>query len=222
MRLAPHELQYIETLAVSQLEEFYSLRPDEPRVPTPVENLLELHLGLGLLYMDLKSTLENDSILGALNVPGGEVWIDHSLDPETHPELEGRYRFTIAHEIAHWCLHRQENLTPGEFAYQSDEREEIREKEADAFAAALLMPEIELTDRWLSMYGDQRVCLSDLMPRRQEIVNEEIVRRRFVPKNNSEATDMMLDWAVTEIAEVFCVSPMAMRIRCEQFGLVVR
>ena len=222
MRLAPHELRYIETLAIEQLEEYYSIRPDDPRVPTPIENLLEIHLGLGLLYMDLKTTLENDLILGALNVAGKEVWIDHSLDPETYPELEGRYRFTIAHEIAHWCMHRQENLTPGEFAFRSDRRNEIREKEADAFAAALLMPEIELTERWKTMYGDQRVVLGELMPRRKQIVNEEIVRRRFVPKTNEEATDMMLDWAVTEIAEVFCVSPMAMRIRCEHFRLVVR
>src|SRR5210317_1267095 len=81
MRLAPHELRYIETLAIEQLEEYYSIRPDDPRVPTPIENLLELHLGLGLLYMDLKTTLENELILGALNVPGKEVWIDHSLDP---------------------------------------------------------------------------------------------------------------------------------------------
>ncbi|MBK8008612.1 MAG: ImmA/IrrE family metallo-endopeptidase [Rhizobiales bacterium] len=32
--------------------------------------------------------------------------IDDSLDPEENPSMLGRYRFTLAHEIGHWRLHR--------------------------------------------------------------------------------------------------------------------
>ncbi|MSP96591.1 MAG: hypothetical protein EXR29_05055, partial [Betaproteobacteria bacterium] len=33
------------------------------------------------------------------------IVIDESLDPEEHPAMEGRYRFTLAHEGGHWRLH---------------------------------------------------------------------------------------------------------------------
>ena len=34
------------------------------------------------------------------------IVIDESLDPEENPSMEGRYRFTLAHEVGHWRLHR--------------------------------------------------------------------------------------------------------------------
>jgi Zn-dependent peptidase ImmA (M78 family) len=52
-----------------------------------------------------------------------------------------RQRFTIAHEIAHFVLHRgrQENFRDLIFTRRSMERNEM-EREADSFAAELLMP----------------------------------------------------------------------------------
>jgi hypothetical protein len=32
--------------------------------------------------------------------------IDESLDPDEKPAKEGRYRYTAAHEVGHWRLHR--------------------------------------------------------------------------------------------------------------------
>lgn len=55
----------------------------------------------------------------------------------------GRRRFTVAHEFAHWILHR--HLLPPEGIYCNEDDVGRRngkniEKEADTFAAALLMP----------------------------------------------------------------------------------
>jgi len=51
----------------------------------------------------------------------------------------GRRRFTIAHEIGHFVLH-QERCSPGHDGAVG-EAGRIEEREADAFAAELLMPE---------------------------------------------------------------------------------
>ncbi len=56
-----------------------------------------------------------------------------------------RQRFTVAHEIAHFVLHRgqQENFRDLIFTRRSMERNSM-EREADTFAAQLLMPKESL------------------------------------------------------------------------------
>ncbi len=220
--LTRQERHEIETMAVMQLEEYYRSFPDLPRTPVPVEHILEMHLGLTLVYLDLKEELEDETVLGALCVERNEVWIDNSLDPELSPQLEGRYRFTVAHEIGHWCLHRFEQLTPDVFAFRSDDRHEIREREADAFAATLLMPAIEVHQQWKLHYGDRQVYLRELVRNGDEILEEVTMRRRYMPRSYDHAHNMMLEWSVALLAQQFRVSSAAMRIRCEQLGLVVR
>lgn len=51
-----------------------------------------------------------------------------------------RQRFTLAHEIGHWCLHRRDREA---FAHTSPSRGRY-EREANQFAAELLMPLQEL------------------------------------------------------------------------------
>jgi hypothetical protein len=52
---------------------------------------------------DLQSQYGPDT-LGAIFLDNGErlIKIDQSLDPETHPEKQGRFNFTLAHECGHW------------------------------------------------------------------------------------------------------------------------
>ena len=102
----------IERAATSLLIEFGDLRKGGSiKPPVPVEKILEKHLKLTLDFDDLHKRLgiprsgEEPEVLGALWADG-EVFIDESLDPDKYPELESRYRFTLAHEIGHWCLHK--------------------------------------------------------------------------------------------------------------------
>lgn len=64
-----------------------------------------------------------------------------------------RKRFTIAHEIGHFVLHRGQSFvdsfTAGETFYRSDDNNTL-EREANYFAACLLMPAEEVTKRWPS------------------------------------------------------------------------
>src|ERR1700694_4160477 len=74
--------------------------------PIPVEEILETHLKLTMEFDNLTSRLGFPDILGALWAPDRLVAIDESLDPNEYPQREGRYRYTVGHEIGHWEQHR--------------------------------------------------------------------------------------------------------------------
>jgi hypothetical protein len=73
----------------------------------PVESILERHLKLSLDFDDLHTKLgvpisdDGPEILGAIWIESREVFIDQSLDPDANPAMEGRFRFTVGHEIGH-------------------------------------------------------------------------------------------------------------------------
>ena len=75
--------------------------------PVPVEEILVL-LGLSCDFDNLRKLFQLHDVLGALWVSTKEVFIDETLDPVTNPGMEGRYRFTLSHEIGHWHLHRRQ------------------------------------------------------------------------------------------------------------------
>lgn len=102
-------------------------------LPLDVERLAEA-LGLQVGYMPM-----DDGLSGILEKTSGGWRI---LINSFHHPL--RRRFTIAHEIAHYLLHRKqkdrfEDLL---FARRTSMNDRI-EREADKFAAELLMPESE-------------------------------------------------------------------------------
>ena len=75
-------------------------------------------------------------------VRAGTILIDERL---CDPSKLGRLRFTCAHELAHWVLHKKLYSGTGDVAayngnVSSDESHGIIERQADALASALLMP----------------------------------------------------------------------------------
>jgi Zn-dependent peptidase ImmA (M78 family) len=95
-------------------------------------------LGLQVSEHDL-----GDNVSGVLYIDKGKGVIGYNKN-----ESEVRRRFTVAHEIAHFLLHRLDNeifVDKKEFKvlYRDDNSttgEIKQEREANAFAAALLMP----------------------------------------------------------------------------------
>ena len=112
---------------------------DDPAVP--VEDIAESYLGL--LIRD--EALE-DGVSGVLRIRERLIGVN-AAEGERWPR---RRRFTIAHEIGHWVLHRDDiadlvvtrttDYVPSDRA-KAMTPEEIREREANRFAAELLMPE---------------------------------------------------------------------------------
>jgi hypothetical protein len=124
--------------------------------PVPVEEILEIHLGLTLEIADLRELFGVGDVLGAIWMGGRTVRIDASLDPSDHPALLGRYRYTQAHEAGHWCLHRRlflRDAAAPAFVCRSGHAKRPVEWQADYFAAQLLMPSHLLRAAWEEWHG---------------------------------------------------------------------
>jgi IrrE N-terminal-like domain len=118
-------------------------------LPVPVEEIAEDLLGLRIeesWNIDCSGMLlpaERRIVLNANESVGGRN--DLPLR---------RFRFTIAHEIGHWVCHCLEGRAPSpEPSYcrpvdLTDAADRILEREANVFAAELLMPESAVRDVW--------------------------------------------------------------------------
>ena len=104
----------IERDAAALLAEYAQARGVTVKPPIPIEDIVEKHLKLRVEFDDTHKLFgiprdpECDAdILGAIFFDEARIVIDESLDPEENPAMEGRYRFTLAHEaVGHWRLHR--------------------------------------------------------------------------------------------------------------------
>ena len=120
--------------------------------PVDVDRLAEEVLALDVQeHADLRALLEDApaSALSGLLLPDeGRIYVD-ATEAARSP---GRRRFTVAHELGHWHLHRHGKGAHTRFCRPEDiggARDELRlsraiEAEANRFAAALLMPESTL------------------------------------------------------------------------------
>ncbi len=153
----------------------------ELRLPIDVKAIAK-SLGLNVMEYDL-----GDGVSGLLAIQEGVGTI--GVNPNEAPV---RIRYTIAHEIGHFDLHRDKSalFVDKQLIYRSaqsgdtPERQQM-EQEANVFASALLMP-------------------TNLL-------------RKEVEKAN---LDLASDDAIQKLAEKFDVSTTAMAIRISSLGLI--
>lgn len=189
--------------------------------PVPVDEMIELELTLRYEFDDLQARFGHSDVLGAIWFNDRLIRVDTSLDPVEHPHLLGRYRFTLAHEIGHWQLHRRVFMddatqmvlgegadTPTCVCRSNDQaREEVQ---ANAFASFLLMPRALVRREWCAWRGrDDVMCVLDLDVRgysNDRRANQNSAMQKFCKP----------------IAERFHVSAEAMSYRLEALGLLTR
>ena len=126
-------------------------------------------------------------------VKAGTVIIDTSL---LHKRSDGRFRFTCAHELAHWVIDKNYFMELGETAamvkdgakkaVRSSESDKIIERQANRMASRILMPKCTLKPAFYE------IC-------RQTRQSSEIIE---------------------ELAYLYSVSRQAMRIRLEEMRLL--
>lgn len=117
--------------------------------PINVQNLAEI-LGLKIVEHDLGS-----NVSGMLYIEKGQGVIGCNTG-----ESDVRKRFTIAHELGHYFLHRldkdifvdHKQFKPAFRNHISSTGENTQEREANAFAAAILMPK-ELLIKEIELKG---------------------------------------------------------------------
>lgn len=105
---------------------------DRSTLPVPVERIAEFHLGYELDFTD-----QDTDIIGGIDFHTKVILINPKIE-----DHEGRYNFTIAHEIGHHCLHRELYIKHQDelgILCRSKARP-VEEVQADRFAEALLMP----------------------------------------------------------------------------------
>lgn len=106
-------------------------------LPVPVEAVAERLCDLTLLRRKLGRL--GKGTLGGLDLDRRLLLVEERID------YQPRIAFTVAHEIGHYTLHVAEGrqqLLPNADYFVPNARE--RESEADLFAAALLMPQVDL------------------------------------------------------------------------------
>jgi Zn-dependent peptidase ImmA (M78 family) len=144
MRFRPRS--QIEAQAASVLERTGALR-----VPVPVVKVARL------LNLRVEAAALGDGISGILVVTGGRGIIGYNRD---HAPV--RQRFTVAHEIGHFCLHQSEGHLFIDKAYaavyrrdrSSSSGADQQEIQANQFAGALLMPEALVLQEFQSLDFD--------------------------------------------------------------------
>jgi len=111
--------------------------------PVPVELIIEAELA----YENNVRDLGDPMILGAISPLEKSIYTNEKSE-ESFQKCPGLYRFTLAHEVGHWALHLNgidEQLKisedfPYPFICRDSASKPPIEKQADTFAAALLMP----------------------------------------------------------------------------------
>jgi Zn-dependent peptidase ImmA (M78 family) len=204
--------------------------------PVPIDEIVELYLELKLEFMDMKKEFKVDDVHGALWVNERRVGIDESLDPDRNPAKLGRYHFTLAHEAGHWRLHRrhfqkraanQLALLAGdsdrpEYICRSSDRDPI-EIQADMFAAALLMPESFVRRIWHEQTGSgEPTSIDELRAQATPAMKSDAERRMQFQSGSDAENQAMMESAAKPLAEIFEVSPIAMRNRLQKLNLFVK
>lgn len=211
----------IEDQAQLLLDEWAEAHEATTEPPVPVDDILELHLELGFCLADLQAELGHPDVLGGIWFGDRMIKVDQSLDPSIQPRLLGRYRFTLAHEMGHWRLHRQHlmddpsarslfeaNCEPA-FVQRSSANppEEIQ---ANAFAACVLMPRQMIFDEWAKWRGSHDPVAISSLP----------VGDCHADRQANE--EMTMDQFCKPLAERFEVSSQAMRYRLQKLELLVK
>lgn len=192
----------------------YHLGPEEP---IPVEAILESLLSLTLEFEDLNASYGLNDVLGATWIGEETVRVDESLDPSLYPSKNGRYLYTISHEIGHWQLHRHffvrdanqvkiliDESEPS-ILCRSSQKKEPMEYQADQFASYLLMPKDRVYTAWKGLRGS-------LMP--------YLAKQELRDLKNMWGDKFPVVAISKEMADKLNVSGQAMQIRLMKLGLI--
>lgn len=212
---------HIENAAAALLAECAETIGAITAPPVPIDDIVERHLKLAIEIKDMRTLFAIGDVHGAIWMNDKIVGVDASLDPAVNPRKRGRYHFTLAHEAGHWRLHRQfylDDISQGQlfgddlrkpaYVCRSSAKPPV-EKQADMFAAELLMPRKFVFTAWNAWRGDSDVvAVSDL-------------RSRGAAPTHVTDEDLM-DEFCRPLAETFQVSAEAMRIRLNELELLLR
>jgi Zn-dependent peptidase ImmA (M78 family) len=128
----------IPTEIESRAEELLRAAGLEDEVPVPLE-MVAGHLGFKCVGFTSDDATKDVS--GAIDYANKTIYVNQS-------ESLNRQRFTIAHEIGHAVLHVAEGVGMVDLRQSMDSPQTQKEREANQFAAAILMPREPFLREW--------------------------------------------------------------------------
>jgi len=182
--------------------------------PVPVDEILEFLLKLHLEFADLRQD-GFEGVVGITDTEARRVVIDERLDPLSYPNMEGRFNFTVAHEIGHFYLQHPAISFSDETTatHHSSASHQELEWQADKFASYLLMPKNMVLREWRAKFNH-----SDPL-----VITPEMERAALA--NGFSRSDFVRAFAEERagvLAPMFKVSITAMRIRLQELALLPR
>lgn len=121
---------------------------DGGELPVDVESLVKQQ-GVQIVY-----EAGSEALSGMLIVDGDGAFVVVNSN-----DVDKRQRFTLAHELAHFVLHRPEGMAVFHRDEKTSQGTDRVEMDANAFAAELLMPEVavkaEASKRTLDLVTDE-------------------------------------------------------------------
>lgn len=169
--------ELLEAIARNTLKKYdESLVSGYDAKEVPIEEIIE-SMGLSLEYQYIRNngrilgeTVFDDAYVPIYNmdehryelifVERGTIILDASL---LRCRTRGRYRFTAAHELAHWLIHQELYSGTGDAAAmlkslsKSSEADRRIELQADMLASALLLPISQVKKAFYRTSGEDRV-----------------------------------------------------------------
>ena len=147
--LTPDDIEQRATLFLMN----YFAECNTPHVtPIPIESIAEHYLGYDIEITD-EGVFANPLVLGGIIFDQKKIMVNTAA--EAH---EGRYSFTLAHEVGHHVLHKAifEFANNDTMVCREDANKPIEERQADYFAGALLMPEEQIRQLYKELELPQR------------------------------------------------------------------
>jgi IrrE N-terminal-like domain len=217
---AARERTAIEAVAERVLGRLAQLRPQVAQPSIAIDDIVQFS-GLSIDFDDL-AAMDYPETYAATFAADRLIMVDEAIEPVSHPDKEGLYTYTLAHELGHWHLHRtgeQLNLFRlrrygATFCRRIEDGGQPpphEEWQADYFAACLTMPRAAVAYAWQALLGHGGPLLCDR-------TCSDLQRSLHIP---SSSRTKRADWHVAgSLARVFRVSAPAMKYRLEEMGLL--
>jgi len=198
----------LDHMAAELLRRYSAWKGSPARPPIDVDEIVEGVLELDFEVVDLREVLGMPDVLGATWLEDGLICVDESLEGK-----QGRFAFTVAHEVGHWVLHRpiieMEKVTLPLFAAKPDAEpkpaivcrsqasKQPAEWQADQFAARILMPASDVRAVVRALQGDGPLSFAGLDASREA--------KQLVPELRALADGVIADGKFTNVSnEAMC------------------
>lgn len=189
--------------------------------PFPVDELIEIHLGIALEYDDFStSQLNLNEKLDGFFLPEkngkGTIWINTNVDVMQQDE---RRLWTLAHELGHALVHSELAEEFTEYRKNNSKEAKLVHKEMDSqanmIAAELLMPKEKVFALWKDLCPEETLDVAETQKK-----TDEINKKKREKEGQFCFPDLGQDYTLTyQFQCIFGLSYQAIRYRLKNLKL---